>query len=53
VRGDFFRTRPKHVYIGDRRRVVPVVPVDGQRLTVQVDLRLLDPARFDTDEDVP
>jgi hypothetical protein len=53
VRDDFFRTRPKHVYIGDRRRVVPVVPVDGQRLTVQVDLRLLDPARFDTDEDVP
>ena len=53
VRDDFFRTRPKHVYIGDRRRLVPVVPVDGPRLTVQVDLRLLDPARFDTDEDVP
>ena len=53
VRDDFFRTRPNHVYIGDRRRVVPVVPVNGQRLTVQVDLRLLDPARFDTDEDVP
>lgn len=53
VRDDFFRTRPKHVYIGDRRRVVPVVPVDGERLTVQVDLRLLDPVRFDTDEDVP
>ena len=53
VRDDFFRTRPKHVYICDRRRVVPVVPVDGQRLTVQVDLRLLDPARFNTDEDVP
>lgn len=32
---------------------VPVVPVDGQRLTVQVDLRRLDPACFDTDEDVP
>ena len=53
VRDDFFRTRPEHVYVGDRRRVVPVVPVDGERLTVQVDLRLLDPARFDTDEDVP
>ena len=53
VWGDFFRTRAGRVYICDRRRGVPVVPVDGERLTLQVDLRRLDPARFDTDEDVP
>ena len=53
VREDFFRTRQGHVYICDRRRGVPVVPVDGERLTLQVDLRVLEPARFDTDEDVP
>jgi len=53
VRDDFFRTRSGHVYLCDRRRGVPVVPVEGERLTLQVDLRQLDPARFDTDEDVP
>lgn len=53
VWGDFFCARPGHVYLCDRRRGVPVVPVEGERLTVQVDLRRLDPARFDTDEDVP
>jgi hypothetical protein len=53
VRDDFFRTRAGHVYLCDRRRGVPVVRVDGERLTLQVDLRLLDPACFDTDEDVP
>jgi len=49
VRDDFFRTRPGHVYICDRRSVA-VVP---ERLTLRVDLRRLDPACFDTDEDVP
>ena len=53
VRDDFFRTRSGHVYICDRLRGVPVVPVDGERMTVQVDLRELDRACFDTDEDVP
>jgi hypothetical protein len=53
VRNDFFRTRSGHVYLCDRRRGVPVVPVEGERLTLQVDLRQLDPARFDTDEDMP
>jgi hypothetical protein len=53
VRDDFFRTRLGHVYLCDRRRGVPVVRVDGERLTLQVDVRLLDPDRFDTDEDVP
>lgn len=50
---DFFRTRVGRVYLCDRRRGVPVVVVEGERLTLQVDLRLLDPACFDTDEDVP
>jgi hypothetical protein len=53
VRDDFFRTRRGHVYLCDRRRGVPVVRVNGERLTLQVDLRLLHPACFDTDEDVP
>lgn len=53
VRDDFFRTRSGHVYICDRRRGVPVVPVEGERLTLQVDLRQLNPGCFDTDEDVP
>jgi hypothetical protein len=53
VRDDFFRTRRGHVYLCDRRRGVPVVRVNGERLTIQVDLRLLEPACFDTDEDVP
>lgn len=53
VRDDFFRTRAGHVYLCDRRRGVPVIGVNGERLTLQVDLRLLDPACFDTDEDVP
>jgi hypothetical protein len=53
IRDDFFRTRPGHVYICDARRGVPVVPVEGERLMLQVDLRRLDPACFDTDEDVP
>ena len=53
VRDDFFRTRRGYVYLCDRRRGLPVVRVNGERLTLQVDLRLLDPARFDTDEDVP
>src|SRR4051794_13143139 len=48
----FFQTRPGHVYICDLA-TVPVVPTAGSRLTLSVDLRELDPARFDTDEDVP
>jgi hypothetical protein len=50
---DFFRTRAGRVYLCDRRRGVPVVVVGGERLTLQVDLRQLDPDCFDTDEDVP
>jgi hypothetical protein len=50
---DFFRTRAGRVYLCDRRHGVPVVVVEGERLTLQVDLRRLDPACFDTDEDVP
>lgn len=38
VHDDFFRTRPGHVSICDRRRGVPVVPAAGERLTLQVDL---------------
>jgi hypothetical protein len=53
VRSDFFRTRPGHVHICDARRVAPLVEVAGERLTLQVDLRVLDLARFGTDEDVP
>ena len=46
---DFFRTRVGRVYLCDRRRGVPVVVVEGERLTLQVDLRRLDPACFDTE----
>jgi hypothetical protein len=53
VRDDFFRTRQGHVYLCDRRRGVPVVPIEGDRVTLQVDLRHLDVVCFDTDEDVP
>lgn len=52
VRDDFFRTRSGHVYLCDRR-ALPLVSVEGPRLTLEVDLRKLEPERFDTDEDVP
>jgi hypothetical protein len=39
VRDDLFRTRSRHVYLCDRPRGVPVVPVECERMTLEVDLQ--------------
>jgi hypothetical protein len=47
----FHRTRPGHVYLSTAERLEPVRHEIGDA-TLRVDLRLLDPERVDSDEDM-
>jgi hypothetical protein len=50
-REDFHQARPGRVYLLDIRSA-PLVLTAGERSLLSVDLTRLDPARFDTDEDL-